>query len=62
MDSIFLPCNYLPQYACFNDMGLVMGPQTAMVPKLKISTSPDPVITVWRSNCCVVLSGEVAVT
>lgn len=43
-------------------MGQVIGPQTAMVPKLKPSTSPDPVINVWRSNCCVVLPGEVGVT
>ena len=62
MDRIFLPCNYLPQYACFNHMGLVMGRQTAMVPKLKTSTSPDPVINGWRSNCCVVLPSEMGVT
>ena len=43
-------------------MGLVMVPQTAMVPKLKTSTGPDPVINGWKSNCCVVLPGEVGMT
>ena len=59
MDRIFVPCNYLPQDACFNEMGLVTGPQTTMVPKLKTSTSPDPVVNGWRSNCCVILPSEV---